>query len=139
MGINFCGLRRRIRPNGSSETQKDGATSPLMKPGCLWGAMRVKKRPLISPETWPEMKMVITLEYLIASSPGLNVNNMSTSSGGETPMHKQSSRRIHPSFDGEALLEPGAKPKKRVRFRSPVVADVFVLRRSPGEAAAVDE
>lgn len=127
MGINFCGLQRRVRPNGSPEMEKDGATSPsLMRPGCLWHAMKVRK----GPEAKPETKLVITLEYLIASSPGLNVNMMS--SGGETPMHnKQSSRKIHPSFDGDVEQVVLSKPKKKVCFRSPVVADVFVLRRSP--------
>ncbi|KAL0406964.1 UNVERIFIED_CONTAM: hypothetical protein Slati_4010300 [Sesamum latifolium] len=96
----------------------------------------------------------LTLEDFIISSPGFNKTDCS---GGEhLHVPKQSSRRIHPSFPGdgkeealptslctEILMETDTgkgqllsssfsrtkseKLKKKVWFRSPEVADVFVL------------
>lgn len=152
MVINFCGFRRRLRPNGSSEKALEKESNGLINK-----LMKVKR----SGEKKQEVQLclekckIITLEDLIISSPAHDCMNI-----GETPMHKQysSSRKIHPSFDGD-LKQPflpiststnqpqingeveagssafcrtkSAKSKKKVSFRSPEVADVFVLHHSP--------
>lgn len=135
MVINFCGFRRRVSPNGSSEkaseNEKNGVINKLM------GVMKIRKRPEKVEEVQLCMDKVITLEDLIVSSPALNMS--------ESPMQKQSSRKIHPSFDGELKqlnlpISTTNQPKKgqsksskskKVSFRSPEVADVFVLHHSP--------
>ncbi|KAL2247660.1 UNVERIFIED_CONTAM: hypothetical protein Sindi_2618300 [Sesamum indicum] len=97
---------------------------------------------------------MLTLEDFIISSPGFNKTDCGGSEHLYVP--KQSSRRIHPSFPGdskegalptslstEILMETeggngrllsssfsrtkSEKLKKKVRFRSPEVADVFML------------
>ncbi|KAK4420806.1 hypothetical protein Salat_2031100 [Sesamum alatum] len=97
---------------------------------------------------------MLTLEDFIVSSPGYNRTNQTDCSGGEhLHLPKQSSRRIHPSFPGDSKEEAlpsmeilmgteagngqllsssfsrtrSEKRKKKVWFRSPEVADVFVL------------
>ncbi|KAH6768052.1 hypothetical protein C2S51_013388 [Perilla frutescens var. frutescens] len=162
MGISFCGFRRRPRPNGPPPEKDSAMMNKLM------AAMNVKKRRLCPPEKKPDhdiddscKQVIITLEDLIVSSPGAGFNIIHTGGGGgaETPpVHKQSSsRKIHPSSDGDlkqSLLLPisaefnlpsavesgsssslsrtkSGKARKKVSFRSPEVADVFLLHHSP--------
>ncbi|KAL3503558.1 hypothetical protein ACH5RR_038007 [Cinchona calisaya] len=82
----------------------------------------------------------VTLEEWILSSPCLNVAN--NNQGNDHQLSKQSSKRVHPSFDtthqevGKKEVEDssfcsqsqsGNKLKKKVSFRLPEVADVFIL------------
>lgn len=169
---SLCGFRRR--PNKSLKQdyyysdQNKRSHGPTMimkfaKPRSLWEAMKVEKVHFLPQETQANQlqkihnngdEQALTLEDWIMSSPGFNKTNYSdiiniSSMGGEQlNAHKQSSRKIHPSFDGDDLMikqdqllpdEEGGintrlfsrtksgKMKKKVSFRSPEVADIFVL------------
>lgn len=134
MVVNFCGLRLGPRQSRSRErvpeTKKCGLTESLanlLKPRSSFCAMKAKKRP-------ESGSKALTLKDMMASSPG----------EGEMGVQKQSSRKIHPSGLKEELLLEGCskislpvtgnrengkkkKMKKKVSFRSPEVAEVFVL------------
>ncbi|KAI3456874.1 hypothetical protein Pfo_013537 [Paulownia fortunei] len=118
MGANFCGFRRRPNPNRSSmqdlENENCGLTASVMKfmkPRSLWAAMKVKKRQFHRQEK-QELELycknnckVLTLEDWIISSPGFSQSNYINISVGEMPAPKQSSRKIHPSSDGDPKEE----------------------------------
>lgn len=178
MGANFCGFRRRPSPNKSSEKDSENENScgltasvmKCMKPRSLRAAMKVQKRQFHVQEKqelqpYKNNCKVLTLEDWFISSPGFNRTDYHTNiSGGEMPAHKQSSKKIHPSFDGDLKQEffpksgenisveismrtgdesknghaesqsartKSGKMKKKVSFRSPEVADIFVMDHSP--------
>lgn len=111
MGVGFCGLLC------SGPSEKEAA----------------------SPERKEVGKKVATLKELIISSPGFNNTNIvdvdvdvdiddNDDEYYGNMMHKQassSSRKIHPSLCGSCSCEGETKPKKKVRFRSPEIADII--------------
>lgn len=144
MVVNLCGLRLGPTPSRSTEkdpkNEKCGLTASVvkfLKPRSSCTAMKATKRPVVVDQG--NSKANVTLKDWMAAS--------TSSRAGECEMgvHKQSSRKIHPSFDGEIkeelLVECGKRGKeegnsgkgkekvKKVSFRSPEVAQVFVLER----------
>ncbi|CAI9755035.1 unnamed protein product [Fraxinus pennsylvanica] len=136
-----------------------GSLMKFMKPIRLWDAMKIRKKQFHGQENQQQLVKntckVVTLEDWILSSPSFS----NSSNGGDLHVSKQSSNRIHPSFDGEyedfvpnsrtsfpvvtpmeiEKSEKGqsentslrrnetGKLKKKVSFRNPEVADVFLL------------
>lgn len=138
--INFCGFRPKGSSEKALENEKNGVV--VVKP-----RMKVKKSPEKKQLCIDKCK-ITTLEDLIVSSPAA-FDSTHHDCMNIPCTHKQyssSSRKIHPSFDGD-LKQPflttnqplngeadaafgrtkSAKPKKKVSFRSPEVADVFLL------------
>ncbi|KAL2483727.1 uncharacterized protein Fot_45171 [Forsythia ovata] len=136
-------------------TSLKGSLMKFMKPIRLWAAMKIRKNQFHGQENQQQLLKntckVVTLEDWILSSPGFSTS----SSGGNLHESKQSSNRIHPSVDGEyEKIVPNSrasfsveidkdekgqsentslrrnksrKLKKKVSFRNPEVADIFLL------------
>lgn len=137
-----------------------GSLMKFMKPIRLWTAMKIRKKQFPGQENQQQLLKnickVVTLEDWILSSPGFN----NSTGGGDLHVSKQSSNRIHLSFDEEhedfvtnsrtsfPVVTPieieksekgqsentslcrneSRKLKKKVSFRNPEVADIFLLQ-----------
>ncbi|KAK4439752.1 hypothetical protein Salat_0310100 [Sesamum alatum] len=153
MGADFSGFRHGFTSSRPSKKDADNESCRLraslmrfMKPRSLWAIMKIRKRqekhelPL-----YMNNYKVLTLEDWIMSSPA--GDHIDISGAGEETSHapKQSSRKIHPSFDGVLREEisvntddgqsentsfsrtTSGKGKKKVSFTSPEVTDIFML------------
>ncbi|KAL9160011.1 hypothetical protein ABFS82_08G172200 [Erythranthe guttata] len=154
MGAYICCIRNpRPQPNQDS-TKVTRRGTKVANIRSLLTAMKTRKQQICPQETNQEMLQVCknnntcsikglssTLEDLITSSPGFNMGE----SNNLLHVPRQSSKRIHPSFDGDCKLSQvemlmketrngeskksleNRKMKKKVSFRSPEVAEIFVL------------
>ncbi|KAL7143128.1 hypothetical protein ABFS83_08G170000 [Erythranthe nasuta] len=154
MGANICCLGNPRRPPNRDSAKVTRRGTKVANIRSLLAAMKTRKQQICPQEINQEMMQACknntcnntkglssTLEDLITSSPGFNMGE----SNNLLHVPRQSSKRIHPSFDGDCKLsqvemlmkesrngEPEKLPenrkmKKKVSFRSPEVAEIFVL------------
>ncbi|KAA8527016.1 hypothetical protein F0562_008755 [Nyssa sinensis] len=131
-GLQAGGLDSKTIPKQDSSDRRVGLTESaieFMKPRCLWTGKRNKKRQLHPQEKqqqlFKNMSKLSTLEEWLSASPGLNkgCNN------GETGVKVDDE-----VVDGGGGMEDSSssrsqigKTKKKVTFRLPEVADVFII------------
>lgn len=157
MGSNICGLNHLVHKSPKTLANQyfdrgiciGSSTSifEFMKPKCssLWDTKKNKKRQL-SPRPQPPEKL--TLQEWILNSPSLNRIYPSFEESVEATAYKLQPRerfsleRMKMEVDDDEELEEDAdimscksqsgKRKKKVSFRLPEVADIFVLDSEDG-------